>query len=439
MPSKIIKSLVITTSLIILAGCNNNAGSNANTTTNQLHTSSVQKNTDQNTYLAKPTGQYGVGFKDIHFHDNSRCPDVFYKVGVNESDFSPENANHCREIMARVYYPSNVPVTTGGSYYLPLIQGFKDLVTGAPNVESNDVQEFDSLQSYSFKNATPIKGKSFPIVLFSHGAGGNVEEYENEITNLVSYGYMVVGVNSFFIGDSIALPNGHIVFQDKTASDAAISSTMQSDIMFTYNSLRKIDVIENGDLNNIGIFGHSVGARASSDLIRGNPNLFKAGVSLDDGTYMSDAHDKMVIKDGFNIPFLHVISGQIFSMINNGGASLKFNLYKNNYLVGLAPDDQILKKITPPYYTVHAEFSDENTIKEMPVMKIWIQDYIDATEVDPYSTTDSGYIVNSINTPLVQFFNTYLKGDSNPVFNNNTCEPLSQNTVISCGPTVFPN
>ena len=432
MSIKLIKILIVTVLFTIITACNSNVGTSSTNTISQSQSLSPQQN-----FLAKPTGQYGVGFKDIHFQDNSRCPDLL-SPQAKDSDFSPENINHCREIMVRVYYPT-ISIRTNTPYYQPLIKRFKNLVTGSPNVESIDVQEFILLKSYAFENATPIKGKNFPIVLFSHGAGGNVEEYENEITNLVSYGYIVVGVNSFFIGDYIALPNAHIVFKEKTITDTDISSSMQLDIMFIYNSLNKIDIIKNGDLNDIGVFGHSLGARASSDLIRKNFRLFKAGVSLDDGIYMSDVHNKAVIKDGFDIPFLHIISGQIFSQINNGGATLTFNLNKDNYLIGLAPNNQILQKTIPPFYTMHAEFSDENTIKDIPVMKKWIQDYVSATGVSPYSTADSTYIVNLINTPLVQFFDTYLKGKPNPVFNNNTCVPLSANTIISCGPTVFPD
>ena len=35
--------------------------------------------------------------------------------------------------------------------------------------------------------------------------------YENSITNLVSHGYVVVGINNLFINGYTALENGHIV------------------------------------------------------------------------------------------------------------------------------------------------------------------------------------------------------------------------------------
>ncbi len=398
-------------------------------------------------YLAKPTGEYGIGFKDIHFQDNNRCPDIFYKVGLNESDYSPENANHCREIMIRAYYPTNMPVVVGDSSYASLIQHFKDLVTGTPNIESKDIQEFDKLQSYSLINiapANPINHEKFPIVLFSHGGNWSVQDYENEITNLVSHGYVVVAINSFFVGNYITLPNEHIVHVDMTASQSDGFKAIQSDIMFTYDVLHKITdkvkITKNVDFDNIGIFGHSAGGRALANLIHSNnpKYIFKAASALDMGLGVEDIHDNAIVVDSFNIPFLHEISGAGFYAIHTAGASLKYILGNDNYLVGLAPNDAVLQTTTPPFYTTHIEFSDENTIKSMPVMEIY-RDYTKTKGLDRYGTADSYYDVKSINIPLVEFFDTYLKNIPNPVFNGNICVPLSPNTIISCGPTVFPN
>ena len=45
---------------------------------------------------------------------------------------------------------------------------------------------------------------------------------------------------------------------------------------------------------------------------------------------------------------------------------------------------------------------------------------------------DGWEITDSINTYLVQFFNTYLKGEKNQAFKK--CIPLHKNTYIKCGP-----
>jgi len=58
-------------------------------------------------FLYPPTGPYSVGYEDFHWVNNNVCPDPFFN-GKNQADFSPNNPNHCREIMARVYYPSSV-------------------------------------------------------------------------------------------------------------------------------------------------------------------------------------------------------------------------------------------------------------------------------------------------------------------------------------------
>ncbi|HLX54912.1 MAG TPA: hypothetical protein VKR58_13285, partial [Aquella sp.] len=69
---KIVKRYLVVTVCFYLVSCGSGiSGQGSNPMPNNA-----------NPYLVKPTGPYGVGFKDMLFIDESRCPDVFYVPGV---------------------------------------------------------------------------------------------------------------------------------------------------------------------------------------------------------------------------------------------------------------------------------------------------------------------------------------------------------------------
>ncbi len=56
--------------------------------------------------LAKPTGNYGVGFQDFYWINDQVCPDPFYNSDTAKY-FRADNPTHCHELMVRVYYPTD--------------------------------------------------------------------------------------------------------------------------------------------------------------------------------------------------------------------------------------------------------------------------------------------------------------------------------------------
>jgi predicted dienelactone hydrolase len=415
---KITKIILSITACLSLIGC---FGSN------------VQNNSNNN-YLMKPTGQYAIGYQDFHFQDNSRT-DPYYKEG-NESDFSPENTNHNREIMVRVYYPTNGSPKLGDLMYAPLVKRFVNLATEAPNMQPSYINELYTIRSYS-EESSPIltTNSKFPVVLFSHGGGSSVQEYENQITNLVSHGYIVIGVNSFFIGSWIGLPNGHIVLS-KELETKQLLETQKNDIKFIMNNLNQLpsSIYNKLDTKDIGLIGHSDGGGAIELLVsqENSSNQIKAAIA-EDGNYGDDPSGKTISIDGFNIPFMHILSGSIGYAPKFLKFQLSYKLNKDNFVIGMAPNDTILWSGTYPFYTVHAEFSDENTLKNMHGFQVLNQDFIDFSEQKQplWSNTSSDYIVATINQNTLEFFNHYLKGQNSPTFSD--CNVLVNNSLMVCG------
>lgn len=324
-----------------------------------VNTCVVASEIPSNTYLTKPTGQYGVGFEDFHWINQSACPDLNYN-GKNQNDFSATNKKHCHEITARIYYPS-IEKNKKGSIYEPTKSLEQEILSKIPNVTKETIIQFNQIKSFSVKKAEIIKGKKFPVLLFSPGLGSFSQMYENIITELVSHGYIVIGVNTPFV--SLAeLPNGHIVQAVEIKSPISREKEHQfvaipaQDLIYVFNKIHTLNntnaLFSAIDLNHIGLFGHSIGARATEDVVQTNPVLFQALATLDG--------DAQASQKKFSIPFMDMMSAKIMTHVK-GESHAPFELANNSYLVVLSPNDHDSE------YSYHLNFSDLSTLQYLPV------------------------------------------------------------------------
>lgn len=475
-------------------------------------------------YLKKPTGQYGVGFEDFHWVNQKACPDVNFN-GKNQEDFSPGNTKHCHEIMARIYYPTNTQHQLGSSYYPPFIASVQQNML-KQSISKTELEKLTKIKSFSIEKAAIIKGKQFPVLLFSPGFGSPTELYENFITELVSHGYIVVGISTPFI-NLVALPDGHVVkaedFAKVTDSGKAVEEIFvplqTQDLIYIYKKLQEAhpenSLFSSMDLKHMGAFGHSIGAETISDVAYTHPTWFKAIVPLDMG--VNKGHSWKTL----STPVMYQISST--NQLVAPYLPVTFELARNGYLVVISPTKRSIG------YSQHNNFSDLSTLQYQPAFtksfNYYKKQQVDAAFdlklmshsptkkettafhkityvlfkqentwhfvvyfIDPDHTTVPMYfdinringlpnalsalpnkpieslsdseiepirkivvsvidimsgalgtgngweITDSINTYLVQFFNTYLKGEESPAFKK--CIPLHKDTYIKCGPAM---
>ena len=314
----------------------------------------------QENYLSKPTGQYGVGFEDFHWINQSVCPDPNFN-GKNQSDFSPDNKNYCHEIVVRIYYPVAVQNKLSTSYYKPLIQSLKKDLSQIPGIPKDQIQQLDELTSYTSEKSPIIVGTTFPVLLFSPGFGCPTQMYENFITELVSHGYIIVGINTPFI-NLVELPNGHVVEAAYPTFDEIEKKfvVLQSqDLIYVYNKIhilhRSSVLFSAMNLNQIGLFGHSIGARVLADIAHLHPSWFQAAATLDIGSDTTGASTKK-----FDIPFMHAISANRKS---DSPWPITFELGNNGYLAGFAQSED------DHNYSYHMNFSDLSTLQYLPAVE----------------------------------------------------------------------
>ena len=453
---------------------------------------------DRKNYLYQPTGVYQVSVNDLHWKNNNLC----FKG----------NKNGCSDIAVKIYYPTTNHYQSRVLYNQTFMKTKQqEILDKIPNIPKEQLNQLNQIKSYSVENAPIVVDKKFPVLILSPGGSCPAALYENFITELVSHGYIVVGIDTQFSGDTKSdsdLENKDVPFDKKVLIYVfkKIHSLHNSNSLFSAM-----------DLNHIGLFGHSIGGRVIADVAHAHSNWFQAVATFDIGF---DTSGKS--RNKFDIPILHLLAA---STKFERTTPLAFQLGKNNFLIVLSPSEQ------NPHYSRHMNFTDLSTLQYLPAFQSelsyfkqqaeekfdlkfmthsptekefnnfgnptyvlinqdnkWDIEYFkiatdkthpkrgpyhfvggtnsikglnaslvvlphkniesftddDAkpikeilisfqrnTVAEPFGTGNGWQLTSSINTYLVQFFNTFLKNEVNPAFKN--CAALSKDTLIKCG------
>ncbi len=365
----------------------------------------MPNNKISNSYLNRPTGAYHVGFKDYQLINNNACPNKFYD-GKNGVDFSKNNVKKCDEIWLRIYYPTN---KAGSSLYTPSSGLADDAKSANKALTTDEIKKLLAIRSFSTQNASIAKGK-FPIILLSPGYGIPAQEYENIITNLVSHGYIIAGINSQFMNGALTLPNGHIVpviQPDTKDQKKALFLNSLDDLSFTFDYLKntssKDNILKAINWSHIGLLGHSLGAGTVAHFA--DHDGIKAVASLDltiDLQYGNNCH-----RDA-HVPFMHMFSSDMYMQSKSGDYPYLCKdkkLNKDEYVVVLKnpndPKDQA--------YSMHLNFVDYSTLQYHPVMEKTLNE-VNKNPKQRFLGTGNGLtITNMINKKLLTFFDQYLK------------------------------
>lgn len=362
----------------------------------------VKSNANGSAYLHKPTGKYGVGYKTYYLLNNKNCPNVFFKR-VNQDNFSSNNKLHCNEIELAVYYPTE---KRGSSPYQPIPSLISDVKSFDNNASESNIKQIKNIKSYSVLNA-PIIEKQFPLILFSPGYGLPSQEYENIITELVSWGYIVIGVNSQFInGDIIFSNTPSKVIQPETEEDKRnLFRNSYDDLAYAYERLshKKIrePILDNISWDRVGLLGHSLGAASVARFSK--TAGIRAVASLD---LTIDLLDGNACHKGLNKPFMHMFSSQMYK--DDGSSNYPY-LCKDNMLL---PYKKIvvISGLQSKMYSMHMNFCDYSTLQYSPsIMRSLLK--LEKRPDEVFLGLGNGInITNSINERLRYFFDEYLIG-----------------------------
>lgn len=357
--------------------------------------------------LSKPMGPYSVGTTLIELTDSTR----------NET--YSENPDDVRQIVARIFYPTNM--TEGFEKYsylgkkMPYYQKF---VAGHYNVPECMAKLFlRGIGTHSYINP-PLaqEHSSYPVVLFSHGLLGLPSDTSLVILeNLASHGYIAVAIDHSYLNALTLFADGSVISSLKLSDQFNKMSQKEqkefqtkaidvykADMKFVIDELTKLNEDQNSmfyhhiNLEQIAAIGHSAGGTASIEFCRADTRC-KAAIDLD-GWY-----DQVIGQEPINKPLLLIFGSKSIEVSEPMPDYLKRKeLTREHYFEREKVIEEHRKHlcsatncsfIVIPDAT-HSDFGDEMFIK-WP-LRSW-------HAVDAYKT------MGMINTHIIEFLDKYLR------------------------------
>lgn len=237
--------------------------------------------------LPKPTGSYDVGIQHFHLIDEKR------------NDPFLDESTKKRELMVKVYYPAK---KDDSKPFLPYFHSPQLLKLFAAFYGMPDFT-FDHLLLIKTNSKENLQlsdqQSSYPVILFSHGAGTSIEVQTSQSEDLASHGYIVVAIDHTYVSAGTVFPD-RIVSHKESSTDfntaepaEIITQIMADDAKFVTEKLSEINEGKIGsifagrlNLDQIGAIGHSVGGAVAYNLAI-NQSRVKAAINLDGRVYIT--------------------------------------------------------------------------------------------------------------------------------------------------------
>ncbi|MBC7764459.1 hypothetical protein H7Y29_01965 [Microbacteriaceae bacterium] len=255
-------------------------------------------------YFDQPTGKYGVGTVTYNWVDTSR------------TELFTANAADHRELTAQVWYPVDKQAQVGkkyaqymenASYVLPaLTQVFSGAVAKVPSFTLSHIGYVKSSATLDTPIATTQQ--SFPVLIYLTGLGGGREFSMFQVQELVSQGYVVVGLDQPGASASVVYPDGrHVDVKPKSEMQPIIDQSVNpqsvapslngtalpdgiipyfsQDVSFAIGQLEKLNTLDKQlvghlDLEKLGVFGISLGGMVAGQACASDVRL-KACLIMD--------------------------------------------------------------------------------------------------------------------------------------------------------------
>lgn len=258
----------------------------------------------------EPSGAYRIGTVTYHWIDHAR------------EETLAEHSGDKRELMVQLWYPADelagdkLPYFTNPELYA-------EALSRSLQISQESIARYGLLATNAVLDAPLATGEQqFPLLIYSHGFGALANSSTFLIEELVSRGYIVVGINHTYNCSITVFPDGRTIpFKDMGQGvrvekmDLLASETWARDVRFILDSLEELACGNDRfagrlDLNRVGIFGHSFGGATAAQAIMQDARL-KAGMNMDGGLY-----GKPIPDSGVGRPFLYMYASQSFSREN---------------------------------------------------------------------------------------------------------------------------
>ena len=338
--------------------------------------------------IPKPTGNKNIATYSIELIDSNRL------------EWFTDSPNDLRKIMIQVWYPTN---EYEGEKELYIDYGDIRIKALADQFDYNPslFRKLINIKTNSIKRAVPSNDSSFPLIIFSHGLGGNRTQNTIMVEELASHGYVVIAIEHPYDANISIFDNGEIAdyrsginYQRRHSQKLTPEEfwairlpqlkTRASDVSFVINQIEigefPSQLLKIIDSDNIGIFGHSFGGATS---------IYSS--------YVDDRIDACINLDGWMVvvpdDIINNGIGKNFMYIGQEQWDEKLNYQKLEAFIKSNPKSS---KILIPG-TTHYDFSDTPHMSKA------------AKLLKKSGQLNSSNLKNILNDLVVSFFNKNLK------------------------------
>lgn len=266
-----------------------------------------------------------------------------------------------------------------------------------------------------------------PLIVFSHGAFGVKISNTSTFMELASNGYVVCSIDHPYhaagtidVDGNLILGSSKFMQEVINANSDIYSEKEQLELYENWMNLRTEDInfilntiLENTennrsieytliDKNRIGLMGHSLGGAASTQVGR-EREVIGAVINLDGsmlGEYSMDRNGDIVINnEPYPIPILNFYSEYV---VNELIAKPEY-VYPNKYISSISIDA----------FEVYIRGSNHMSYTDLPLFSPLLANQLAGISGDSSrANVDKYYCIETMNKLVLEFFNSYLKGQS---------------------------
>ncbi|WP_256711032.1 prolyl oligopeptidase family serine peptidase [Paenibacillus sp. FSL A5-0031] len=352
--------------------------------------------------MPEPTGSYGIGTISQHLTDVTR-----------DEILTGDDLSDKRELMVNIWYPADRSKMEGKKveHYPAELGDAISLVFGIPKQIFSHVT---AIPTHAVAGAELSSDKSiYPVLLFSPGIRSTRFQSITAIEELVSHGYIVVGIDHPYTSAKVKFPDGRSVFYEATpefpttaelykyniqgVGIRAADASFVLDTITKWNTSDPIGLFEGKlDLDHVGIFGHSYGGATTAEALA-QDKRFKAGVSLEGGFWGEVAHT------GLQQPFMYMMSSITAASLD------PTNTKKNNYFYEeFTPDlESVMTRSTNDTYFLTIDHFNHQSFTDIAL----ISPSIFAKGIK------AAHNIDITRSYVRAFFDQYLKGEQQALLN----------------------
>ncbi|MGO2682979.1 MAG: alpha/beta hydrolase [Microbacterium sp.] len=215
----------------------------------------------------RPSGPLRVGTTTRQWVDQSRA------------EILSANDDARRELSAQVWYPTGASVGVRSKYlpdpqvvFTALLKALRDVTSGRTSLPTFLFRKLAVSTTHAFVNAPPVPETSFPVIVAVSGFGGFRTANTILIEELVSRGYVVIGMDQPYISARTRRADGRVVTMKRRGHlydvhpRAQVLAHLAADVSFALDMVKHDPTLNRSvDVSRAGVMGVSLGGTVAAE------------------------------------------------------------------------------------------------------------------------------------------------------------------------------